>query len=149
MTLSLVKSGILPNPTTDQEMHYFTYALLPHEGFDVEEIAKEAYTLNVPAYSVKVNAPNAKINIDSLVSIDAENVMIETVKQAEDGNGTIIRMYEYQNMRTNATVTYGTGFKNIVECNLMEQDIAPVTSEENEFSFTIKPYEIKTFRIVE
>ena len=32
--LTLIKSGIEPNPTTDQEEHFFTYALYPHaEGW--------------------------------------------------------------------------------------------------------------------
>ena len=34
MTLTLIKSGIEPNPTADQEEHTFTYALYPHaEGW--------------------------------------------------------------------------------------------------------------------
>lgn len=28
--LTLIKSGIEPNPTTDQEVHHFTYAIYPH-----------------------------------------------------------------------------------------------------------------------
>ena len=32
MALTLIKSGIEPNPATDQEEHYFTYALYPHAG---------------------------------------------------------------------------------------------------------------------
>lgn len=149
MTLSLVKSGTVPNPTTDQEMHYFTYALLPHQENAVDEIAKEAYTLNVPCYAVKANAPKATLTIDSLVSINLDNVMIETVKQAEDKNGTIIRMYEYQNKRSKATVTFNSGFTVVEECDLMEQNSTKVAENSNEFSFTIKPYEIKTFRIIE
>jgi alpha-mannosidase len=30
--ISLIKSGIEPNPTTDQEEHFSTYAVLPHAG---------------------------------------------------------------------------------------------------------------------
>lgn len=149
MTLSLVKSGTLPNPTTDQEMHYFTYALLPHQDVNFDEIAKEAYCLNVPTYAAKSDAPTAKLDIDSLLSIDVDNVMIETVKQAEDGNGTIIRMYEYDNRRTKVTLSYPSKFKLIEETNLIEQAGKAVAQNGDSYEFTIKPYEIKTFRIVE
>jgi len=147
MTLSLVKSGTVPNPTTDQEMHYFTYALLPHEGFPVDEIAKEAFCLNVPQYSIKATNPTGKLDYTSFVSADAENIMLETVKQALDGNGTIIRMNEYQNKRTNVTLNFAETYKNIVECDLMENEVAKVADNTNEITFTIKPYEIKTFRL--
>ncbi|WMJ24077.1 alpha-mannosidase [Paludicola sp. MB14-C6] len=147
MTLSLVKSGNCPNPTTDQEMHYFTYALLPHDEFNADEIAKEAYCLNVPTYGVKVTAPEAKLGFDSLVAIDVDNVMIETVKKAEDGNGFIIRMYEFENKRTNATITIGAGCTSVSECDLMENDIDTIDVNDSEFNITIKPYEIKTYRI--
>ena len=32
MRLTLIKSGIYPNPNADQGLHEFTYSLFPHEG---------------------------------------------------------------------------------------------------------------------
>ena len=49
MALTLIKSGIEPNPTTDQEEHFFTYALLPHAGDWRNGTVREAYCLNQPA----------------------------------------------------------------------------------------------------
>ena len=52
MAISLVKSGIEPNPVTDQEEHFFTYSILPHKGdWKKGETVKQAYMLNVPVYS--------------------------------------------------------------------------------------------------
>ena len=51
MALTLIKSGIEPNPTTDQEEHFFTYALLPHAGDWRNGTVREAYCLNQPALS--------------------------------------------------------------------------------------------------
>ncbi|MFZ2540090.1 MAG: glycosyl hydrolase-related protein, partial [Oscillospiraceae bacterium] len=150
MTLSLIKSGILPNPTTDQEEHFFTYSILPHSsGFETADIQKEAYCLNVPMYGVRVKAAECKLATTSLLSIDADNVMIETVKLAESGNGTIIRMYENQNKRTNATIHWHKQFASVVECDLMENAIGTPITNVAEFGFTIKPFEIKTFKVVE
>ena len=38
--------------------------------------------------------------------------------------------------------------KSVTECNLVEEDERKVRTKRNGFTFTIKPYEIKTFRIL-
>ena len=49
MALTLIKSGIEPNPTADQEEHEFTYAIYPHaEGWRAAGTVDEAYKLNQP-----------------------------------------------------------------------------------------------------
>ena len=49
MALTLIKSGIEPNPTADQEKHQFTYAIYPHaEGWRAAGTVDEAYKLNQP-----------------------------------------------------------------------------------------------------
>lgn len=150
MTLSLIKSGILPNPTTDQEEHWFTYALMPHmNGYAEANVQNEAYCLNVPAYSVKAQNPTGALKEDSLFEINCNNVIVETVKQAEDGSGTIIRMYEAKNRRTAAEIKWNVPFKKAAECDLMENEIETVAENAESFSFKIKPFEIKTFKIVE
>lgn len=149
MSLSLIKSGIDPNPTADQEKHYFTYAILPHGGdWKDANTVQHAYMLNVPVLS---NCPKNKLEylIDdgSLFSINARNVVLETVKKAENSRGTVIRLYEFENRRTKVTVTVFKKFSSIVECDLLENNIRIAAMGENKFSFTINPYEIKTFRI--
>ena len=149
MTLSLVKSGILPNPTTDQEEHWFTYSLLPHLGdYNAAEVQQSAYCLNVPAYGVRAEAPSGTLEAAQLFSVNVPNVVVETVKRAEDGSGTIIRMYEDHNCRTNAVITWNKAFARAVECDLMENEIGEAMAG-NTIAFQIKPFEIKTFKITE
>lgn len=150
MTLSLIKSGILPNPTTDQEEHRFIYALLPHMGGYIEgEVQKQAYCLNVPMRSIPLPKSVKRAEVpQSLVTVNAENVILETIKPAVDGKGVIVRMHEAQNKRTNVTVTWHTPCMSITECDLMENEIAVVASKTQKATFTIKPFEIKTFRII-
>lgn len=148
MAITLIKSGIEPNPTTDQEEHFFTYAIYPHaENWRMAGTVKEATKLNQPAYAVQSGVVG---NETSLISVDKENVMLETIKLAEDGNGMIIRMYEYENALTNAHITLENiaNVKSIEECNLIEEKIADVKVLENGFDITIKPYEVKTYRVI-
>ena len=149
MALTLIKSGIEPNPTADQEEHVFTYSLLPHSGnLRESNTVHEGYCLNFP---VHVSTGSAFEKTDSFVSCDSRNVMIETVKEAEDGNGIIIRAYEYENSRTQATFAFGMGrtIESVQECNLIEEPEGEMMAHTDvSFSFTIKPYEIKSYRVV-
>lgn len=150
MTLSLIKSGIDPNPTTDQEEHWFTYSILPHEGsWKDGATVQQAYMLNVPVLS---SCPAGKAdvvnNTSSFIDVNAENIIIESIKKAEDELGTIIRMYEFENKLTTAKISLGRKYSKVIECDLLERDILCAAEDTKEVSFTIKPYEIKTFRIV-
>lgn len=146
MAITLIKSGIEPNPMTDYEEHYFTYALYPHaENWRDGGTVQEAYKLNQPAYAIKGGKPGNK---NSLVSIDKKNIIIETIKEAEDGNGIIVRMYECENALTKAHVSLGIKASSITECNLIEEEEEiPVALSGDGFDIEIKPYEIKTFKI--
>ena len=102
MALTLIKSGIEPNPTTDQEEHVFTYAIYPHaEGWRAAGTVAEAYKLNQP---LLVQTQAEEKETYSFASVAHANVIIETIKKAEDGNGTIIRMYESENAYTKSTL---------------------------------------------
>ena len=87
----------------------------------------------------------------SFASCDRKNVVLETIKLAEDGNGVIVRLYETQNTRCKATVRFADAIKSVKETNLLEETSEEETTlrevNEHDFSFEIKPYEIKTFRI--
>lgn len=147
--LTLIKSGIEPNPVADQEEHVFTYSLYPHSGSLKEcDTVQEAYCLNFPALTVCGSAGAADA---SFVSCDRKNVMLETVKMAEDGNGIILRFYEYENARTKAAVTFGMGhqIESVCECNLLEETEGDAVEwNDDGFAFEIRPYEIKTYRVV-
>lgn len=150
MTLSLIKSGIEPNLTTDQEEHWFTYSLLPHKGSWKDGFtAKQAYMLNLP---LLISCPDIKNEVESkitsLIDLDVENIILETIKKAEDGNGTIIRIYEFENKRVEVKAGLSRNCSKVIECNMLEQEILCVAENTNEFTFDIKPYEIKTFRII-
>ncbi|MDR2043983.1 MAG: alpha-mannosidase [Clostridium sp.] len=151
VAITLIKSGIEPNPTTDQEEHVFTYSLYPHAG-NLRECGtvRESYQLNVPLLTVVGKGRPACDQPSSLLSVDAPNVMIETVKRSEDGEGVVIRLYEYENARTSARLTLelGQAVRKVYECNLMEEKEAETEHTDTGFEFVIKPFEVKTYLLV-
>jgi alpha-mannosidase len=82
-----------------------------------------------------------------MISVDKENVIVEAIKQAEDSGDIVIRMYEGYNRRSTVTATLCNNIEYVVECNLLEEAIDILKIHENQFSFVIKPFEIKTFKI--
>jgi len=143
--LTLIKSGIEPNATTDQEEHFFTYSIYPHAGaWRQSDVPQEAYKLNQPSFAVNGGKAGEMF---SLIACDRDNVVLETIKKAENSNGVIVRAYENRNMRTDAAITLGKPVQRVSECDLLENSTDSIDCESNQFTFTIRPYEIKTFLI--
>ena len=149
LELTLIKSGIEPNPDTDNEEHVFTYSLYPHQGTWKEaDTQKEAADLNQPLIAVNGGVPGKTY---SFAGVEGDSVVLETVKRSEDGSGVILRLYESRNQRVNAKVTLFCTPAKVMECSLLEEPddgSCGVRMEQNGFAFTIRPYEIKTFKVV-
>ena len=86
-----VKSPLYPNPDADKEKHEFWYSIYPHKG-DWREAGtvKQAYLFNNPLMAAVKNGSDRTLPPQySLVSVDADNIVIEVVKQAEDSRDVI------------------------------------------------------------
>ncbi len=140
--LTLIKCGVEPNPNADVELHRFTYALYPHAGtWRGAETVRESYKLNLPAYAVPAGTPG---RCDSFASVDAKNVILETVKRAEDGNGVVLRLYESENSRTEAVLHVPAEFHAAYSTDLLENIEQPLALADGNVTLLLKPYEIKT-----
>lgn len=147
MSLTLIKSGTEPNKTADQEEHFFTYSLYPHAGgWEDGNTVNEAMNLNVPAKVVLKKATKDRF---SYMSVNRENVVLETIKRAEDGDGIIVRLYEVENKRSHVTLTTNDVIASAIETNMIEEaeGVQNLSVADHELSFVIKPYEVKTFRL--
>lgn len=153
MRITLLRSGTIPNPDADKEIHEFTYSLYPHQGnWREAQTLVQAYDLNCPLIGKVINNQKGSLPQNlSMMNVDKENVIVEAVKKAEDSDDTIIRVYEAYNKRTNATIKLPKTIKQVIGCNLMENELKQENDEvrckDDEFTFTIKPFEIKTFKI--
>lgn len=148
LSLTLLKSGIYPDPEADQGHHHFTYALLPHEGDWRNETVDEAHALCYPLLA-RFTPKNPKALLPSafeFVSVDDQGIVIETIKQAEDDdNALVIRLYEALQTRGTATLTFGFAVAEAYETNSVEQNPVAVPVEDNTLPFDYRPFEIKTF----
>lgn len=146
--LTLLRSPTEPDPHADEGHHEFTYSLLPHTGDWRAQTVQRAYELNLPLLA-RFTGPHEGTHPDSfsLVSVEVPNVVVETVKRAEDSPDLIVRCYECTNQRGPVTLTFGRPILEATECNLVERDDQPVRFEGDQLVFYVKPYEIRTFRV--
>ena len=164
MRLTLIKSGIFPNPNADQGLHEFTYSLFPHEG-DYREgrVIEEARKLNenshfyIPESKSSLSGQPSDIvaaALRGIIDIEERGVFVEAVKMAENTKDIVIRLFEGYGEKhiVKAAVFKGYGVTPdaVKEADLLENFI---TSDDNFsydvknklLSFEIKPFEIKTF----
>ncbi len=143
--LSLIKSGTHPDPRGDEGRHQFTYSLLPHAAFGVENVVREAYELNLPLTAVRA-APDAKA-LPGLLTVDDPNVIVEAVKQAESGEGFIVRLYEAGRGGRKARITFGLPVKAVSQTNLLEEEPEAIEVSNNAVEVAFAPFEVKTLHI--
>lgn len=151
LRLTLLKSATYPDLEADQGEHRFTYALLPHMGGWREgKTAQHAYELNLPFRTAPcgLDSGQSREKSYSLAQINVPNVIIETVKMAEDGNGVIFRLYEYMCRRGPAVISFGSKIKSAEECDLLENSLQSLKHGGGSMILSFTPYEIKTVRVV-
>ena len=152
MRITLLRSPTMPDPMVDFGEHEFKYSLYPHVGMWDEETQREAYLLNDPiiVYESKVKGQTSQVsNLQSLISCSSPNVIIETVKQAEDGNGIIVRLYESQRKRNQVRVKFRSDVESAWVTNLLEENESALSVDQASISLNLKPYQIMTLRIKE
>ena len=146
MELTLLRSGACPDLRTDNRVHNFTYAFTAWEGdFASADVVKEAYALNAPVAVVAGGALDA-----SYLSVDNDNIIIDTVKMAEDGSGDIIvRLYESKKAAVTAklSASFTKKFK-AYSCDMLENKEEKLKVENGTIALDFKAFEIKTVRLV-
>lgn len=149
MQLSLLRSPTDPNPEADQGEHTFTYSLYLHDGaLKDSDTVKRAYMLNAPMVAVKAMGDATVVPTEySAVSIDCDHVACETVKEEEDGEGTVIRMYEYKNIRGKVKVKVGIPFEKAYLCDMLEREICELPVNNGVVTCDIKGFEILTVKV--
>lgn len=147
--LSLLRSATEPDPVADLGEQNFTYSLLPHAGSWRESTVPAAYALNDSLIVAQGQGAKEELADQvALCSTDQNHVVIETIKQAEDGNGIIVRLYENQRKRGSVTLKTGFDLENVIATNMIEDDLDPISFDGREISLPITPYEIVTLRLV-
>jgi alpha-mannosidase len=150
--ITLVRGSTHPHPEADLGEHRFKYALFIHGGTaDLEQVHLAAERFNNPVSVIgdtsKRSGPGSGAAF-SFATTDSDCVTLETLKQAEDGKGLILRVFEHSNRRVTTKLTFGLPVKSVAAVNLMEEGSTPVALDGNAVTLNLRPFEITTLRIM-
>jgi alpha-mannosidase len=145
MRISLLRSPSSPDPVADEGEHAFRYAVYPHLGSHVAaEVVQRAHEFNTPWFTVA-----GACEADSRMSVDTPNLVIDTVKRAEDSSALIIRLYEANGARGKATLTVNDDFRKVERVNLLEEKPETATFSGKTIPLEYRPFQIITLKLTQ
>ncbi len=150
MRLTLLRSPLWPDPMADKGRHQFSYALYPHRGdWKEADTVQRGYEFNTPLLSLLVDNQEGKFPPSfSFFKASPSNIILATVKKAEDRDSLIIRLYETEGKETEGVVEFFRQPKEIFELDLMENRLRSVPFEKNETTLRFGKSEIKSLELV-
>lgn len=149
MTLSLLKCATYPNPEADKGHHSFTYSIYPHKGsFKEGGTVQEAYKLNQKLTLCDIGAQNAVLPEKmSMINCDCDNIIIETVKLAEEDNSVVVRLFDVYNRKSSPTIFFNFDVKNAYISDLLENTQAKLDVCNNSVKLDVSNFEIITLKL--
>lgn len=160
LELTLLRASASPEMRADNKVHHFTYAFTAWEGsFMDSDVVRQGYELNVKPYVAAGSGQDF-----SLLSIDRDNIILDTMKPAEDGSGDLIlRLYESKKAAVTARIQFspellGVGSAlnggedcasdcHVYACDMLENVAEELPVTDGALALSFHPFEIKTIRI--
>jgi alpha-mannosidase len=146
MALSLVRGAASPDPGADIGEHRFRYALFPHAG--------DWRSAGTVAHAARFNRPllwskgaAAAILEQPLAQADPAEVVIDTIKAAEDGEGWLVRLYESCGGRAAAKLSFGAPVSRAWLSNTLEDKLTPLVVENGACALGLRPFQVATIRL--
>jgi alpha-mannosidase len=151
LRISLLRSPTWPDPEADRGSQQFSYALYPHAGSWKESMTvRRGYEFNYKLQAMQViphtgNFPRKH----SFLEVGAPNVVLTAMKKSEDGDGLILRFYEWMGRESDIRVIVPGGATSGTRTNLMEKPEGTSVSvfAGREITLHVHPYEIVTERV--
>jgi alpha-mannosidase len=147
MRLSLLRGPRYPDPDTDRGRHRFAYTL--ECGATIGAAVRAGYRLNLPERRVTGARP-----VLPLVSVSAPEVVVESVKLADDRSGdVVVRLYESLGGRARTTVTASFDIAEASVRDLLERvddtvaGLTPMSMHGNVVELALGPFQVVTLRL--
>ena len=142
LRISLLRASKSPDPEADMGRHEFAYALLPHAGGWREGgVVAEAALFNQPLrWGESVVSTQSR----SYASADDPNLVLDTIKRAEDSDAIVLRLYEAHGARGVARVRLALPFDSARRANALEDVGDELEVDGDAIVVPYRPHEIVT-----
>lgn len=134
-----------------QQVMTFKYAIIPLDSnTDYNDLLYIQHCLAGTdiSYSRRVDDKTAKPESKSYLSLDNKNVQLSILKCAQDGNGYIARIFNVSDKNSVVNLYLNFDFNKALETNMNEETVKEIDANKNILNLSLKPWEIKTVRIV-
>jgi alpha-mannosidase len=135
---------------TQAGSHSYRIALYPHKGgWRVAYKNGQAFNKPLIAFSGKGSGTTTFPTAQSFLKVEPSNIIVSAMKQAEDGKGTIVRLYEAEGKFTKAKISGFKPFSKVTLTDMIEYDEKglPVNAD-GSINISVKPWEIVTLRVL-
>ncbi len=120
----------------------FEYSLIPHTG-GWREAFSEAHAFGRPLRALRTSRGNGRLPRErSLLAVDAPELVVSTVKLAEDDDGVVVRVYNIAGEPIEAGIALGEAHGRVSAVDLNEENAAEVESSR----LALRPNEIVTLK---
>ncbi|MFF1450469.1 alpha-mannosidase [Streptomyces sp. NPDC058274] len=140
---TLLQASRGPDPHADRGLHRFRHTLRP--GAALDDALIEGYALNLPLRPAPDTGRGAP-----LVRVDHPDVVVETVKLADDRSGDlVVRLYEARGGHVRADLAADFPIEAVHETDLLEEHPVshPVDREHRRVPLALRPFQIRTLRL--
>jgi len=129
----------------------FRYSITTHKGDWLNGRPRDfGWAIGNPLTPVPVDG-RRKGNLPksmSLCQIDKPNILLMTLKKAEDGEGIIIRLIETEGCDTEVNLTFpNKNIENVYETNLVEENEKMLSVHGQTITTNVKAFGIRTIRL--
>ncbi|MBF2058254.1 MAG: alpha-mannosidase [Cyanobacterium sp. T60_A2020_053] len=145
--LSLLRSPNWPDAFADQGLHYFTYAIYPHQGdWKSAKTIHHGYELNTPLSVIIQDNCHEKIgDLPSalpFLTINSNHLIVIAFKESENNqNEYILRLYECEGEKTELIINNDFNLKVKNRVNFLEN----VVNNDDEI---INPFAIASYNLI-
>jgi alpha-mannosidase len=140
LRVSLLRAPKSPDPGADLGRHEFAYALLPHAGG-----WREAAVL---AEAIRFNAPlrwrQGSSALAAFAAVDDPNLVLDTIKRAEDSDALVFRLYEAHGARGTAHLSLAAPAARAFRANLLEDRADQLAVDGAVIAVPYGPHELLT-----
>ena len=113
----------VPDPLTDRGRHTCFYSLVPHRQTWLKaRIVHQGWQYNTPLMTRPVRRQEGKLpNEFSCLRVSPPGLVLTAFKEALDGRGHIVRLYEPYGRKVRATLRCSTPIRRAERCNMLEE----------------------------
>lgn len=128
--------------------HTFHYAIVPHTG-TWSQAYEQAHAFNAPLRAITTGPHPGKMPATlSFVEVTPGEIVVSAVKEAHDGNGLIVRLWNTQSDTCRATIRFWQPPVSVERCNLGERTLGAVEfGEDGTVGINVRGREIITLRV--